>query len=204
MSEPNVTGLKAIICEDEPLTSATLATHLTELGYDVVARPCDGEEAVEAALSIKPDLILMDIKMPKINGLEAAQAIRRDLETTVVVITAYVTEEFVDSAARAGVAGYLVKPVSPDQLRVAVHLAQEGTKRLVEAREDAVAARKQLDERKLIERAKGILMENKGLTEQDAYRNMQRRSQDERRRMADLAEELIRADELIHGGDDEK
>ena len=199
MSDARQPKPRAIVCEDEPLTSATLAQHLARLGYGVVGRPSDGEEGVAAALAEKPELVLMDIKMDQMDGLEAARQIGEQIDTTIIIITAYVTEEFVDSAAEAGVVGYLVKPVSFDQLRVAVHVALEGTRRLREARADANTARRQLGDRKTIERAKGILMDTQGLTEQEAYRSMQRRSQDERRRMAELAEEIIRAHELIHG-----
>jgi AmiR/NasT family two-component response regulator len=199
MSDHVGTPRRAIICEDEALTSATLARHLARLGYEVVARPNDGTEAVKAATAMRPDLILMDIMMPKMDGLRAARSITSKLDTTVVIITAFVDDNLVERAAQAGVGGYLVKPVSLDQLRVAVHVAEEGSRRLRQAKADASAARRQLENRKLIERAKGILMDTQRLSEQDAYRSMQRQSQDERRRMVELAEEIVRAQELIDG-----
>ncbi len=191
---------RAIVCEDEPLTSSSLAKHLEDLGYEVAARPRDGLEAVEAAVSHEPDLVLMDIRMPRLDGIEAAQQILEELTTTVVIITAYVTDDFVDRAAEAGVAGYLVKPVSFDQLRVAVQVAAEGVRRLGAARADAEVAKKRLADRKAIERAKGILMDYKGHSEQEAYRVLQKRSQDERRPMVELAEEIIKAHESLDKG----
>lgn len=191
---------KAIVCEDEPLTSASLAEQLGDLGYEVVARPQDGLEAVEAAVLHEPDLVLMDIRMPNLDGIEAAYEILEKLTTTVVIVTAYVTEDFVERAAEAGVAGYLVKPVGFDQLRVAVHVAAEGVRRLGKARADAESASKRLADRKMIERAKGILMDYQGYSEQDAYRLLQKRSQDERRTMVELSEEIIQAHEALRRG----
>jgi AmiR/NasT family two-component response regulator len=192
---------RAIVCEDEPLTSSSLAKHLEELGYEVAARPRDGLEAVAAAVAHEPELVLMDIRMPELDGLEAARRILEKLTTTIVVITAYVTDEFVDRAARVGVAGYLVKPVSFDQLRVAVQVATEGVRRLDQARANAELATRRLADRKVIERAKGILMEYRGYSEQEAYRTLQKRSQNERRPMAELAQEIVEAHEALGKGD---
>jgi len=188
---PNQT---AMVCEDEALTAARLAQQLEELGYEVVARVADGASAVEAAQAHRPDLILMDIKMPGMDGLEAARRIRTDQPATaIVVITAHVSDDFIRQAVQAGVEGYLVKPVSPEQLHVALSLARGTSRRLQDARDEADEARARLTERKTIERAKGILMDTQGLSENDAYRRLRKRSQDERRPMVELAEEIIRA-----------
>ncbi len=189
----------AIVCEDEPLTSAALAEHCAALGYKVVARPKDGRDAVEAALSTQPDLVLMDIKMPGIDGIEASRQILTRITTTVLVITGHVTDEFVEGAAEAGVAGYLVKPVSLDQLRGAIVVATRGVERLRQALREVDSARQDLANRKLIERAKGCLMEDEGLTEREAYRRLQKRSQDERRPMVDLASEVLSSHERTDG-----
>jgi AmiR/NasT family two-component response regulator len=191
---------KALVCDDEAVTSARLAQHLEELGYEVAARPANGVDAVQAAQLHQPDVILMDIKMPGMDGLEAACLIRQaQPAATIVLITAYVTDGFIDQAVQAGVEGYLIKPVSLEQLRVALILALETSRRIREAQYDAATARKQLADRKVIERAKGILMETQGISETDAYRSLQKRSQDERRAMVDLAEEIIRAHGLLTG-----
>jgi response regulator NasT len=194
----------AIVCEDEAITSARLAQQLEGMGYEVLARPMDGEAAVQAAVELRPDLILMDIRMPPgIDGLEATQQIRQEYDATVVVITAHVNDEFLENAAAAGVEGYLVKPVSIDQLRVAVGVAMESTRRLRAARQDADRTRRQLEDRKTIERAKGILMDTQRLSEREAYRRIQKQSQDERRPMAELASDIIKAHELLSGGGSE-
>jgi response regulator NasT len=185
----------AIICEDEALTSAALAQCCEELGYEVAARPRDGVEAVGAALSLQPDLVLMDIKMPRLDGIEAARQILSQLDTTILIITGHVTEAFVKGAAAAGVAGYLVKPVSFDQLHSAIGVGAGSVRRRRQAEQDAEAARRDLANRKLIERAKGVLMEERRISEREAYRLLQKRSQDERRSMASLAEEVLRARE---------
>jgi response regulator NasT len=193
---------KAIVCEDEALTSARLAQQLGELGYEVAALASDGLQAVEAAQTHRPDLILMDIKMPGMDGLEAARLIRHEQPTAaIVVITAHVNDGFIDRAMEAGVEGYLVKPVSPEQLRVALSLAVSNSHRLSEARDEAESARTRLADRRTIERAKGILMDTQGLSERDAYRRLQKRSQDERRPMAELADEIIRAHSLLSKGE---
>ncbi|MBM3472275.1 MAG: response regulator [Armatimonadetes bacterium] len=202
MTESVPTNRKAIICEDEALTSARLAQQLEELGYDVVARASDGLEAVEAAQAHHPELILMDIKMPGMDGLEAARRIRGEQPgAAIVVITAHVNDGFIDQAVEAGVEGYLVKPVSPEQLRVALSLALSNSRRRQEAQDEAEEARARLAERRTIERAKGILMDTQGLSENDAYRRLRKRSQDERRPMAELAEEVIRANSLPAEGE---
>jgi response regulator NasT len=191
---------KAIVCEDQPLTSAALAQLCEALGYEVVARPQNGLEAVEAAATHKPDLVLMDLKMPGIDGIEAARRIQALRPTTIVVITGHVNEEFVEGAAEAGVAGYLLKPVSLEQLHSTVGVATSNVERLHKAIAEAEAARRDLANRKVIERAKGYLMEDQGLTEHEAYRVLQKRSQDERRPMAELAQEVIQRHEEPNEG----
>jgi response regulator NasT len=200
MSGPAGRKPKAIVCEDEAVTSLRLAEQLEELGYEVVSRPGTGEEAVQAALTHRPSLILMDIRMPGMDGLEASTKIRESLDAAIVVITAHISDEFIEQAVQAGVEGYLIKPVSPAQLRVAIALSLGASERVRTARRSAETARKQLADRKLIERAKGILIDTLGLSEHDAYRRIQKRSQDERRSMPALAEEIIRAHEVIASG----
>ena len=117
MSETAHASRRALVCEDEALTAARLPQHLEEMGYDVVAKPQDGLEAVQAAQSLRPDLILMDIKLPGIDGLEATRRIREGLDATVVVITAYVTDGFVEQAALdAGFGLKLVRLLTAEQL----------------------------------------------------------------------------------------
>ncbi|MBM3502179.1 MAG: response regulator [Armatimonadetes bacterium] len=192
---------KAIVCEDEAVTSARLAQQLEELGYAVVARPATGLEAVAAAREHRPELILMDIRMPGMDGLAAAAEIRPTVDATIVVITAHLSDEFIEQAVEAGVGGYLIKPVSPEQLRVAIALSLGAAARVRAAEHSAETARKQLADRKLIERAKGILMHAHGLPEHEAYRRIQKRSQDERRSMPELAAEIIHASEVLAAGD---
>ncbi|MGQ9730556.1 MAG: ANTAR domain-containing response regulator [Candidatus Zipacnadales bacterium] len=193
MSRSAASTPTALICEDELITAARLAEDLEALGFTVVAQCSDGYAAVEAAMALQPQLILMDIRLPGMDGLEAVRQIRAHLGVcpTVLVITAYADNEFVRRAAEVGCEGYLIKPVSLDQLRISIHIAQETTRRLQEAVDEAATMRKRLEDRKLIERAKGILMEMQGLTEGAAYRYLQKESQNQRRPMAELAQELI-------------
>jgi two-component system, response regulator PdtaR len=193
---------RALVCEDEPVTLAALAEMCEQLGYGVVARCRQGNDAIEAALTHRPDLVLMDIELPDGNGIEATRSILAEHPATVLIVTGHVTDAFVNGAREAGVAGYLVKPVTIGQLQAAVGVALSCTERLQQAAAEAQTAQQALAGRKLIERAKGLLMEAQHLTEREAYRAIQKRSQDERRSMTELAEEIIREHQAPPADDD--
>src|SRR5947207_2647021 len=114
---------RVLICEDEGLTALRLRTSLQKLGYEVVGEAADGEQAVAAAGRLKPDAILMDVRMPKLDGITATERIMQSRPTAIVMITAYSERELVDAALRAGASGYLVKPVSDEQIEPALKVA---------------------------------------------------------------------------------
>jgi AmiR/NasT family two-component response regulator len=134
---PPATALRVLVCEDQGLTSLRLRKTLSALGYEVVGTARDGEEAVREARRLHPDVILMDVNMPRLDGIEATQGVMREFPTAIVMLTAYSEPELVQRALAAGASGYLVKPVSDDQLRPAIAMARERFLELRQERETA-------------------------------------------------------------------
>jgi response regulator NasT len=195
----NGPGKKArvLICEDEGLTVLRLKKALTNLGYEVVGEAKNGEEAVALAAQLQPDAILMDIRMPKLDGIAATEQIMSARPTAIVMITAYSERELVDAALRAGASGYLVKPVSDEQIEPALAVALSRFSELRELSGEVSDLKEALEARKLVERAKGILMRRQSLPEDEAYRWLQKASRDRRQSLKQTAEQVIAAAELL-------
>ncbi|HEY3268787.1 MAG TPA: response regulator [Armatimonadota bacterium] len=185
----------ALVCEDEDITALHLKKALTSAGYRVVGEAADGEEAVRLAAEMKPDLILMDINMPRLSGVDAARAITAERMAPIIMVTAYSNEETVNAALEAGAAGYLVKPVTREQLLPAIRIAQVRFNMLMEARAEAASLRDMMESRKLIERAKGILMQRLDLAEQDAFEHLQGLARSTRKPLKATAQDIIAADD---------
>jgi response regulator NasT len=188
---------KVLIADDEKPVAAGLKGQLDSLGYDVVAVVNDGHHAIEVCRRTLPDVVLMDIEMPGLDGLSAARQIVRDPGTPVVILTAHGHPNLIDQAVEDGVLYYLLKPVTSPSLHAALQVAVARARELRELRENVNSLELTLRERKLIERAKGILMARRNLSEADAFRLLQRQSQDRRMPMAKLAESVVQADELL-------
>lgn len=186
-----------LICEDEGLTALRLRNTLTRLGYRVVGEARDGEEAVQMAARLEPNAILMDIQMPGLDGISATETIMQRRPTAIVMLTAYSERELVEAALRAGASGYLVKPVSDDQIEPALEVALNRFSELADLRGELTDLKEALDARKFIERAKGILMRRFQLPEDEAYRRLQKLSRDRRQSLKLTAEQLIAAAELL-------
>ena len=169
--------MRILIAEDETIIRLDLRELLERAGYEVCAEARDGQEAVELARSAKPDLAVLDVKMPQLDGIEAARRILDERPIPIVMLTAYGQEELVSRAVEAGVFGYLVKPFRETDLLPAIHTARARHDELVELREEASSLADALAARKSIERAKGLLMEKEKLTEQNAYSRLRRASQ---------------------------
>ncbi len=172
---------------------------LSNLGYLVVGEVGDGRSAVNLARELRPDLVIMDIKMPDMDGIEAAKVLTEDKIAPVLLLTAYSQQDLVERAKEAGVVGYLVKPFRESDLSPAIEVALS---RFVEFRamEKEVGDLQQaLETRKLVDRAKGILMDNQGLTEAEAFRKIQKMSMNTRKPMKDVAEAIILAHEAGKG-----
>lgn len=183
-------GIRVVIADDEPITRMDLKELLSEEGYLVVGEAADGFDAVEACKQNRPDLVLMDIKMPLLDGLSAAKIIfEENLADTVMMLTAYSEREFVEEAKNVGVAGYLVKPIDEKSLVPSIELAVARSKDMKKLRKDMEKVSERLENRSIIEKAKGLVMAQEGMTEQDAYdyiRELSRTKNLSMRRVAEI------------------
>jgi response regulator NasT len=180
-----------LVAEDETIIRLDLRELLERLGLEVCAEARDGEEAVALARSEKPDVAIMDVKMPKLDGIEAARQILDERPIPIVMLTAYGQEEVVSRAVEAGVFGYLVKPFREQDLLPAIRTATARHEELTALRDEAESLAEALAARKAIERAKGLLMEKEGLSEQDAFGRLRKASQISGRPLRVVAEALI-------------
>jgi response regulator NasT len=183
--------VRILIAEDETIIRLDLRELLERAGLEVVAEARDGEEAVELARSAEPDLALLDVKMPRLDGIEAARLILDERAIPIVMVTAYGEEELVARAVEAGVFGYLVKPFRESDLLPAIRTARARHEELAAVREEVESLSEALAARKSIERAKGILMQREGLSEADAFARLRRASQVAGRPMRVVADALI-------------
>jgi two-component system, response regulator PdtaR len=190
-----VSGTRILLAEDETITRMDLKEMLENLGYAVIGEAGDGQAAVNLARSLKPDLVLMDIKMPGVDGISAARTLSEEHLTPVLLLTAYNAKEFVDRAVDAGVMGYLVKPFAENQLKPAIDVALERWREMRQIEHDLAQTQDVLETRKLVERAKGVLMDSQGLKEAEAFRRIQRLSMNSRKSMREVAEAILLAHE---------
>lgn len=188
---------RILIAEDNDLVSLTLEEQLKGLGYDVIGIARTGAEAIDLAGRLSPDLILMDIRMPEVDGTEAAMRINQHHSIPIIMLTAYTDRETIRKAEVAGVLGYLVKPVVENDLPPAINIALARFRELQLLRSEVVELQESLEARKVIERAKGILMQRLGINERDAYERLRQRARDKRARMKDIAQAIIEAEELL-------
>jgi response regulator NasT len=189
--------LRILIGEDESVTALGLEQDLRSLGHTVIGIAGDGATAVAMARTLSPDLVILDVRMPHLSGLEAAEQINTERPVPIIIVTAYSDADTVAKAAGAPVFHYLVKPVSAAQLSAAIAVAEARHQEWLAQRRETEDLRKRLDDRKVIERAKGILMEREGISESAAYRVLQRTSQSRNMTMADLSRSLLAAEELM-------
>src|SRR5438067_7225668 len=183
--------MRVLVAEDETIIRLDLRDLLGRLGLEVCAEARDGEEAVRLARSERPDVAIMDVKMPKLDGIEAARQILDERPIPIVMLTAYGQDELVSRAVEAGVFGYLVKPFRESDLLPAIATARARHEELLALREEAESLADALAARKVIERAKGLLMEKEGLSEQDAFARLRKASQISGRPLKVVAEALI-------------
>jgi AmiR/NasT family two-component response regulator len=184
---------RVIIADDESLVRTDLREALTELGYLVVGDAGDGQSAVNMARELDPDVVVMDIKMPGMDGIDAAHILTQEKIAPVVLLTAYSQKELIDRAKEAGVVGYLVKPFRETDLAPAIELAMARFAEFRTLEEEVDNLAEALETRKKVERAKGILMDQQGMTETEAFRKIQKMSMNTRRPMKEVAEAIILA-----------
>jgi len=191
-----MTRRRIVIAEDEPLARLDLGQMLENLGHEVVGQAGDGHTAVELARELTPDLVIMDIKMPgEIDGLGAASLLAEERVAPVLLLTAYSDQEFIDRAREAGVMGYLVKPYNEHQLSPAIEVALARYGEFSQLHKELGSTKEALMTRKIVERAKGVLMDTAGLKESEAFHRIQRLSMNSRKSMREVAEAIL----LTHG-----
>jgi two-component system, response regulator PdtaR len=183
--------VRILIAEDETIIRLDLRELLENAGFEVCAEAKDGIEAVELAASTEPELAILDVKMPRLDGIEAARRILEEHPIPIVMLTAYGQDELVSRAVEAGVFGYLVKPFREADLLPAIRTARARHEELAALRDEAESLAEALAARKSIERAKGLLMAKEGVTEQEAFERLRRASQLAGRPLKVVADALI-------------
>ncbi len=191
-------ALRALVCEDQGVTVMAIRKALMRAGYDVVGEAVEGQQAIDLADELKPDIILMDINMPgNIDGIAATKAIIAARAVPVIMLTAYSYDNYVNAALEAGACAYLVKPITSEQLLPAVKTAIARFQAQQQVTQEVEGLRDQLETRKLVERAKGILMEQNTLSESEAFRLLQKKSRDKCQTMKQTASDIIKAKEML-------
>ena len=189
--------VRVLIAEDEALIRLDLKEMLIEEGFEVVAEVADGAAAVERARELRPDLAILDIKMPVMDGLEAAERITDERLAPVLILTAFSQRDLIEKARRAGAMAYLVKPFQKHDLLPAIEIAAGRFADLQGLESQVGTLQERLEARKTIERAKGLLQQHEGLSEQEAFRSLQRQAMSDRVSMRQVAESVINR----YGGD---
>jgi len=182
---------RVLVAEDEVLIRLDLVEMLTEEGYEVVGEAGDGEAAVALASELKPDLVVMDVKMPKLDGISAAEQIAAERVAPVVMLTAFSQRELVDRARQAGAMAYVVKPFGKADLIPAIEIAVARYAEIVAVEDEVTDLTERLESRKAVDRAKGLLQTGFGLTEPEAFRWIQKTAMDLRKSMREVAEGVI-------------
>ncbi len=180
-----------VVAEDEVLIRLDLVEMLTEEGYDVVGQAGDGETAVSLTTDLQPDLVVMDVKMPKMDGISAAEQIATNRIAPVVMLTAFSQRELVDRASAAGAMAYVVKPFSKSDLIPAIEVARVRFAQIQAVEAEVSDLNERLESRKAVDRAKGLLQTGLGLTEPEAFRWIQKTAMDLRKSMREVADGVI-------------
>src|SRR3954466_12460110 len=192
----DVERTRAIIADDESLIRMDLREMLTNLGYLVVGEGGDGRSAVNLAREVRPDIVIMDIKMPDMDGIEAAKVLTEERVAPVLLLSAYSQQDLVQRAQKAGVAGYLVKPFRESDLTPAIEVALARFSEFRAMEREVDNLQEALETRKAVDRAKGILMDTQGLNETEAFRKIQKMSMNNRKSMRTVADAIILAHQI--------
>lgn len=187
---------RVVIADDESIIRMDLREMLTSLGYLVVGEAGDGISAVNIARELRPDLVIMDIKMPDLDGIAAAKILTEEKIAPVLLLTAFSQQELIEGAKEAGVVGYVVKPFRESELQPAIEISISRFKEYRSLEKEAEGLRDTLETRKLVERAKGVLMDSQGLKEADAFRKIQKLSMNTRKSMREIAEAILLTHEV--------
>ncbi len=182
---------RVVVAEDEALIRMDIVEVLRENGFDVVGEAADGEAAIELTRELRPDLVVMDITMPKMDGLTAAEAIGKERIAPVVMLTAFAQPEFVSRAVEAGAIAYVVKPFTPERLLPQIEVAYSRHQELLAVEAEVSDVLERFETRKFLDRAKGLLQEKMKLTEPEAFRWIQKASMDRRLTMTEVSKAVI-------------
>lgn len=185
--------LTVVVVDDEPIIRMDLKAMLGNAGYNVVGEGSDGFDAIELCKELKPDVAILDIKMADLDGLSAAKCINKDYpNTALIMLTAYNKGEYIEKACESGIGSYLVKPINENLLVPNIEMAVARNKELLAYRENFDRANEQLENRKVIERAKGLIMQNRSMTEEEAYQYIREVSKRRNTAMCKVARMLIK------------
>ena len=182
---------RVVVAEDESLIRLDIVEILRDNGFDVVGEAGDGETAVQLATELKPDLVVMDVKMPQLDGISAAERLAKNHIAPVVLLTAFSQKELVERASEAGAMAYVVKPFTPNDLLPAIEIALSRYQQIVTLEAEVADMVERFETRKLVDRAKGLLNEKMGLTEPEAFRWIQKASMDRRLTMFEVAQTIV-------------
>ena len=186
-----MTATRILVAEDEAIIRLDLAEMLTEAGYDVVGQASNGEQAVIMAKELSPDLVIMDVKMPVLDGISAAEQIGAERLCPVVMLTAFSQTELVERARDAGVMAYVVKPFTAADVTPAIDIALSRWSELKQLESEVADLGERLETRKAVDRAKGVLMAKLKISEADAFRWIQKTAMDRRMGMKDVADAVV-------------
>ena len=189
--------IKIYIAEDESIILMNFKMILQQLGYEVVGSSVNGEKALKDILELKPDLLLLDINMPRLDGISLFESVSKAYDAACIFITGHFSEAFVEKAKKAGALGYLIKPVDEKQLKASIEVAVARFDERCILRDETEKLRADLSDRKYIERAKGILMDSVGLKEGEAMARLQKLSRDKNKKLAVIARELIEKEKIM-------
>ena len=190
-------SLKAVIAEDEQLTRTIIRARLEKLGHTVIAEAGDGAQAIEAARNHNPDVIIMDIKMPVMDGIEAARRILNETPCAILFLSSFNEQELVEQASETGALAYLMKPFRKEDLAPALEMAVRRYRQIASQSKEIDELKDTLETRKLIERAKGILMDRHRMSEEEAFKRIHFQARNQNKKMREIAQSIITAADLI-------
>ena len=196
--------IRVVIAEDEAIIRLDLKESLEAEGYEVIGETGRGDEAIDLVRMLEPELVILDIKMPGMNGIDAAKIISDEGLAAVILLTAFSQQDLIQEASNAGVLAYLVKPFQRSDLVPSIELALGRFEEISGLKQEAVMLRESLETRKLVDRAKGLLIDNYGLKESDAYRYLQKKAMEDRTTMKAVAEDILSDTSSVDSGSTEK
>ena len=196
--------IRIVIAEDEAIIRLDLKESLEAEGYAVIGETGRGDEAIDLVRVLEPDLVILDIKMPGMNGIDAAKIISDEGLAAVVLLSAFSQQDLIKKASNAGVLAYLVKPFQRSDLVPSIELALGRFKEISGLKQETVMLRESLETRKLVDRAKGLLIDDYGLNESDAYRYLQKKAMEDRTTMKAVAEDILADTSRVDSGSFEK